>query len=89
VDRSIFRALGLPCFLIDDNAAARFMHGKPLKHILEGATVDFDGASDAEPTAAQTAAVFRRDSSGGAGEILGTLVKENGVWRYGHVFQGL
>ena len=79
LDRSLFEALSLPCFFLDERAAEGFIHGQPLEKLL--------GPGSAEP--AKAAGVFR--ISPGAGDsseekFLGFLESKNGTWSYGHVF---
>ncbi|MCL2382411.1 MAG: tRNA pseudouridine(55) synthase TruB [Treponema sp.] len=80
LDRNLFQALSLPCFLIDDRAAKDFSHGKPLRQILGPQSGDFPAAEKL----ARAAGVFREASPG---DLLGVLERrEDGAWGYGHVF---
>jgi len=81
LDRKIFELLSLPYFLIDEKAAADFVHGKPLDSILVSSKAEGIRENDAP-----AAGVFRKTANGESGALLGILERRNGGWSYSHVF---
>jgi tRNA pseudouridine55 synthase len=73
IDKTVFKALGLPWFEIDENdqdSVQKIIHGKPLSSILNG---DLD---------APVAGVFCGDA------FIAMIEKNNGTWKYGYVYAG-
>lgn len=79
LDRTLFDALSLPVFLVDERAAAGFIHGKPLSGILE------DTVRRVPEEYSGPAGVFRENSPD---ELLGVLESRENKWNYRHVFAG-
>jgi len=75
LDSELFEALSHPCFYLDDEEAAGFMHGRPLPDTLlpeNPATIN-----------SPYAGVFKKKPSG---ELLGLIEKRGGEWKYAYVF---
>ncbi|MDR0497103.1 MAG: tRNA pseudouridine(55) synthase TruB [Treponema sp.] len=80
LDKTLFEALSLPVFLIDEKNVNGFMNGIPLEQML--ASSEF--CTSIELSDMQAAGVFRKDGSNG---LLGILNFQKGKWKYGHVFR--
>jgi len=79
INACLFEQLRLPCFLVDPKAEERFSHGRPLEDLFNKEELSIDADASAEAVG-----VFAKDR----GDFLGFLERENGKWRYGHVFAG-
>ncbi|MCL2007810.1 MAG: tRNA pseudouridine(55) synthase TruB [Treponema sp.] len=74
-DETLFNALSIPCFYLNERAGRDFIHGKPLSGILK----------EAKPEA-NFAGVFQEPRQDGGGELLGILENRAGKWGYNYVF---
>jgi tRNA pseudouridine55 synthase len=82
INRTVFEALGLPRFDLDEKYVQYIIQGKPLSHILEGRRLRYSGAGGDGETAAGVfcgdllAAVIEQKSGTGGGK----------AWSYGYVY---
>jgi tRNA pseudouridine55 synthase len=73
IDKTVFTALGIPCFEADSQGAEYLRHGKPLAQIA--------GKFPAcESFAGNALAIFRGE------DFIALIEKAGGGWKYGHVY---
>ncbi|MDR2485607.1 MAG: tRNA pseudouridine(55) synthase TruB [Treponema sp.] len=77
VDVKTLEALGLPYFIVSDEAVCKMLHGNPPEGFIAGEAL----RGQIKQKDFHAAGVVRRD-----GEMLGILEKKAGIWRYGYVY---
>jgi tRNA pseudouridine55 synthase len=83
INQTVFEALGLPWFNLDEKYVQYIIQGKPLSHILEGRQLRYSGAGGGDEKTA--AGVF-------CGDLLAAVIEQKKgtgggtIWSYGYVY---
>jgi tRNA pseudouridine55 synthase len=89
INRSVFEALGLPWFNLDEQYVQYIIQGKPLSHVLEGQKLCYPVSGEGRPRGASggeektAAGVF-------CGDLLAAVIEQKSdggsAWVYGYVY---
>lgn len=82
IDKTVFKALGLPWFEIESQDAQKIIHGKPLSRLLADKSPVFPILLSHESRLSNAAGVFSNDS------FIAMLEMSGDEWKYGYVYAG-
>jgi tRNA pseudouridine55 synthase len=80
IDRTVFSALGIPCFEVDGQDAEQVTQGKPLARILNDRTPSLSRYGNLPAVPSSSAGIFC------GGDFIAMVENDGGTWKYRYVY---